>query len=180
MSIRDDIERVLINEDQLHDRIVSLGREIAEEYAGQPLLLVGVLKGAVPFLADLARAIDAPVEMDFMAVSSYGNTMQSQGYVRILKDLDDSIKGRDVLLVEDIIDTGLTLNAVQELLRQRAPASLNVCTLLNKLKVHTKHVNPTYTGFDVEDEFVVGYGLDYAQRYRNLPFIGVLKPEIYS
>jgi hypoxanthine phosphoribosyltransferase len=180
MTIRDDIERVLVSEDDLHDRIVSLGKRIAADYEGRPLLLVGVLKGAVPFLADLARAIDAPLEMDFMAVSSYGNAMQSQGYVRILKDLDDPITGRDVLLVEDIIDSGLTLSAVLELLRQRHPSSLQVCTLLNKVKARTKHVNPIYTGFNVADEFVVGYGLDYRQRYRNLPFIGVLKPEIYA
>jgi hypoxanthine phosphoribosyltransferase len=179
MSIRNDIERVLINEQQLHDRVITLGERIAREYAGRPLLLVGVLKGAVPFLADLARAIDAPIEMDFMAVSSYGNGTQSQGYVRILKDLDDPVHDRDVLLVEDIIDTGLTLSYVLDLLRQRNPASLRVCALLDKQKVHAKHLHPDYTGFPVEDEFVVGYGLDYAQRYRNLPFIGVLKPEIY-
>jgi len=179
MSIRNDIERILIGEEQLHDRVNTLGEWIAREYAGRPLLLVGVLKGAVPFMADLARAIDAPVEMDFMAVSSYGNTMHSQGFVRILKDLDESITNRDVLLVEDIIDTGLTLSYVLNLLRQRAPASLRVCALLNKQKVHAKHIHPDYVGFSVQDEFVVGYGLDYAQRYRNLPFIGVLKPELY-
>jgi hypoxanthine phosphoribosyltransferase len=179
MSIRNDIERVLIDEQQLQDRINTLGAGITRDYVGRPPLLVGVLKGAVPFLADLARAIDAPLELDFMAVSSYGNETQSQGYVRILKDLDESVTNRDVLLVEDIIDTGLTLSYVLELLRQRMPASLRVCALLNKQKVRTKHVQPDYIGFNVEDEFVVGYGLDYAQRYRNLPFIGVLKREIY-
>lgn len=180
MSIRDDIERILISEQQLHERVNILGKRIAQDYAGRPVLLVGVLKGAVPFLADLARAIDAPVEMDFMAVSSYGNGTQSQGYVRILKDLDDHIGNRDVLLVEDIIDTGLTLSYVLTLLHQRAPASLRVCALLDKQKVHAKHLHPDYVGFPVNDEFVVGYGLDYAQRYRNLPYIGVLKPEIYK
>ena len=180
MTIRDDIERILISEQQLHDRVNILGKRIAQDYAGRPVLLVGVLKGAVPFLADLARAIDAPVEMDFMAVSSYGNGTQSQGYVRILKDLDEHINNRDVLLVEDIIDTGLTLSYVLTLLHQRAPASLRVCALLDKQKVHAKHLHPDYVGFPVNDEFVVGYGLDYAQRYRNLPYIGVLKPEIYK
>lgn len=180
MSIHDDIERVLIDTPTMQARVAALGQQIARDYAGQPITLVGILRGAVLFVADLARAIDAPVTLDFMAVSSYGNTTQSQGRVRILKDLDESITNQHVLLVEDIIDTGLTLAYVLDLLRQRNPASLRVCALLDKAKVRAKHIAPDYVGFTIEDAFVVGYGLDYAQRYRNLPYIGVLKPEVYQ
>jgi hypoxanthine phosphoribosyltransferase len=180
MSIHDDIERVLIDVPTMQARVAALGQQIAHDYAGQPVTLVGILRGAILFVADLARAIDAPVTLDFMAVSSYGNTTQSQGRVRILKDLDDPITNQHVVLVEDIIDTGLTLSYVLDLLRQRNPASLRVCALLDKAKAREKHITPDYVGFTIEDAFVVGYGLDYAQRYRNLPYIGVLKPEIYQ
>ena len=180
MTIHDDIDRVLIDASAIQQRITALGAEITRDYAGQPLILVGVLKGAVLLLADLARAINLPLSLDLISVSSYGNATQSQGRVRILKDLDDDIAGQHVLLIEDIIDTGLTMSYLLELLRPRAPASLRVCTLLDKAKVRTKHIIPDYIGFTVEDAFVVGYGLDYAQRYRNLPYIGVLKPEVYA
>ncbi len=180
MSIHDDIERVLIDAATLQARIAELGAQIARDTGGEPVLLVGILKGAVLFLADLARAIDAPVEIDFMAVSSYGNTMQSQGRVRILKDLDDAISGKHVVLVEDIIDTGLTMSYLLDLLRQRGPASLRVCALLDKQKPRARHITVDYIGFPIENAFVVGYGLDFAQRYRNLPYIGVLKPEVYQ
>jgi hypoxanthine phosphoribosyltransferase len=176
LSIHDDIERVLIDAPTLQRRVAELGAQIARDYQGEPVTLVGILRGAVLFVADLARAIDAPVTIDFMAVSSYGDTMQSQGRVRILKDLDDPIAGKHVLVVEDIIDTGLTLNNLLTLLRQRQPASVRVCALLDKAKTQ---VRADYTGFTIEDAFVVGYGLDYAQHYRNLPYIGVLKPHIY-
>lgn len=178
-SIHDDIERILIDEQVLKKRVAELGKQITRDYAGKPIRLVGILKGAVIFLSDLARAIDAPVSLDFMAVSSYGNQTQSQGIVRILKDLDEPIGGTDILLVEDIIDSGLTLSYLMENLRRRDPASLRVCTLLDKTKVREKRILPEYIGFEVPDEFVVGYGLDYAQIYRTLPYIGVLKPSVY-
>lgn len=180
MSLHVDIERILIDEQELSSRVAALGEQISNEYAGEALVLVGVLKGAVLFVADLARAITVPVAMDFMAVSSYGNQTQTHGVVRILKDLDDSIYGKHVLLVEDIIDSGLTLSYVMEMLQRRSPASLRVCALLVKNVERMKHVEPAYTGFTVPDEFVVGYGLDYAQHYRNLPYIGVLKPHVYQ
>jgi hypoxanthine phosphoribosyltransferase len=180
MTIHDDIDRVLLDEATIQRRVAELGTQIAHDYQGQPLILVGILRGAVMFLADLARAIAAPVALDFVAVSSYGDATQSQGRVRILKDLDESIAGQHVLLIEDIIDTGLTLTYLLDLLRQRQPASLRVCALLDKAKVRTKHITADYIGFPVEDAFVVGYGLDYAQQYRNLPYIGVLKPAIYQ
>lgn len=180
MDIHDDIARVLIDADRLQARVQTLGAQISADYQGRPIVLVGILKGAVFFLADLARAIRSPVSLDFMALSSYGNQTASQGVVRILKDLDEPIGGREVLLVEDIVDSGLTLSYVLEMLNQRSPASLRVCTLLDKHRTREKHVQPHYTGFSVPDEFVVGYGLDYAQRYRNLPYIGVLKPEVYQ
>ena len=175
-----DIDHILIDTETLNRRVAELGQQIAADYAGRSLVLVGILKGAVLFMADLARHIDLPLALDFMAVSSYGNQTQSQGVVRILKDLDEPIGGHHVLLVEDIIDSGLTLSYLLEILRQRGPASLQVCTLLDKSRARERLVVPEYTGFTVPDEFVVGYGLDYAQIYRNLPYIGVLKPTIYT
>ena len=175
-----DIDHILIDTETLNRRVAELGQQIAADYAGRSLVLVGILKGAVLFMADLARHIDLPLALDFMAVSSYGNQTQSQGVVRILKDLDEPIGGHHVLLVEDIIDSGLTLSYLLEILRQRGPASLQVCTLLDKSRARERLVVPEYTGFTVPDEFVVGYGLDYAQIYRNLPYIGVLKPTIYA
>ncbi|HEX2987689.1 MAG TPA: hypoxanthine phosphoribosyltransferase [Chloroflexota bacterium] len=170
-----EVESVLISQEVLQKRIQELGRQLTEEYAGRNLLLLGVLKGAVVFLVDLARAIDLPLQMDFMAVSSYGSSTQSSGVVRILKDLDAAVDGRDILVVEDIIDTGLTLKYILENLSMRNPASVKVCALLYKEKARPDGIKPDYVGFEIPDKFVVGYGLDYAELYRNLPFIGVLK-----
>jgi len=175
-----DIERVLLNAEQLAKRIEEIGAEITADYAGKEILMIGVLRGAVVFMADLARAIKVPVAIDFMAVSSYGNGTSSSGVVRILKDLDEHIEGKHVLVVEDIIDSGLTLNYLLDNLKSRKPASLKLCTLLNKPERRKVQVNIDYNGFNVPDYFVVGYGLDYAEKYRNLPFIGILKPEVYS
>ncbi|HLV98129.1 MAG TPA: hypoxanthine phosphoribosyltransferase [Ktedonobacterales bacterium] len=175
-----DIEEVLITEKQLQKKVEELGRQITHEYQGRTMLLLCVLKGALMFMADLARAIDLPLEMDFMVVSSYGSATESSGVVRIVKDLEEPIEGKHVLLVEDIVDSGLTLHYLLDVLRTRKPASLRVCTLIDKVKEREKVVTPDYMGFQVADRFVVGYGLDYAQRYRNLPYIGVLKPEVYQ
>jgi hypoxanthine phosphoribosyltransferase len=174
------IETVLIPADQLQAKVAELGAAISRDYAGKNLLLVGVLKGALLFIVDLARAIDLPVELDFMAISSYGAATETSGIVRILKDLDTDIAGRDVLIVEDIIDSGLTLNYIVEHLRNRGPASLRICSLLSKPARRRVNVNIDYYGFDIPDAFVVGYGLDYRQQYRNLPFVGVLNPATYS
>lgn len=175
-----DIEEILISSTAIQAKVRELGAQITVDYQDQPLLLLGTLKGAVPFIADLARAIELPLELDFMAISSYGNSTQSSGVVRILKDLEGPISHKHVLIVEDIIDSGLTLNYLIEILRQRQPLSLRVCTLLNKECKRIKPVMCDYTGFTIADRFVVGYGLDYAQRYRNLPYIGILKPAIYQ
>jgi len=182
MSIHDDIDHVIITEERIAERVAELGAQIREDYAdaARPLLLVAVLRGAALFLADLARAIGGRVELDFMAVSSYGSTTKSSGVVRILKDLDEDIEGRDVLVVEDILDTGLTLKYLLRNLASRRPNSLEVVTLLSKEGKQQVPIECKYIGFSVPDEFVVGYGLDYAERYRNIPYIGVLKPEIYA
>ena len=175
-----DIEEILLSTETIQAKVAALGVRITEDYKGKPLLLLGTLKGAVPFIADLARAINLPLELDYMAISSYGNSTQSSGVVRILKDLEGPIENKHVLIVEDIIDSGLTLHYLMEVLRQRRPLSLRVCTLLDKERERIKPVNSDYTGFTIPDRFVVGYGLDYAQRYRNLPYIGILKPAIYE
>jgi hypoxanthine phosphoribosyltransferase len=175
-DLRSDIAQVLVTERQISDAIGSLGEELARYYEG----LVGVLKGAVMFMTDLARAIDLPLTIDFMAVASYGASTQTSGIVRILKDLDSSIEGKDVLVVEDIIDSGLTLTYILETLRTRNPASVRVAALLNKRERRQVDVPIDYICFEIPDEFVVGYGLDFDQIYRNLPFIGVLKPEAYA
>ena len=175
-----DLETVLIPPERLQDRIRELAAQVDADYAGRELLLVGVLKGAVMVMADLARAMHLPVEMDWMAVSSYGSGTKSSGVVRIMKDLDTDISGRHVLIVEDIIDSGLTLSWLVGNLQSRNPASVAVCTMLRKPSSAQMDVEVAYTGFDVPDEFVVGYGLDYAERYRNLPFIGTLSPEVYG
>jgi hypoxanthine phosphoribosyltransferase len=177
--MHEDIEEILISEQALQERIRELGEQIASDYAGRNLLLVGILKGAVMFMADLMRALPIPLEMDFMAISSYGSSTESSGVVRLLKDLEEPVQGKDVLIVEDIIDSGLTLQYLNENLQRRSPASLRVCTLLDKEKARLKALVPHYVGFQIPERFVVGYGLDYAQRYRNLPYIGVLKPEVY-
>jgi hypoxanthine phosphoribosyltransferase len=170
-----EVESVLISQEEVQKRIQELGKQLTEDYAGRNLLLLGVLKGAVVFLVDLARAIDLPLQMDFMAVSSYGASTQSSGVVRILKDLDAAVDGRDILVVEDIIDTGLTLKYILENLSMRNPASVKVCALLYKDKARPDGIKADYIGFEIPDKFVVGYGLDYAELYRNLPFVGVLK-----
>ncbi len=175
-----DLKEVLITPDRLQARIAQLAAQIDSDYAGQDLLLVGVLKGAVMVLADLARAIRLPVEMDWMAVSSYGSGTRSSGVVRILKDLDTDITGRNVLVVEDIVDSGLTLSWLVGNLKSRDPASVRVCVMLRKPEAARMDVEVAYTGFEIGDEFVIGYGLDYAERYRNLPFIGTLAPHVYG
>ena len=175
-----EIAEVLFSEQEIQDKIAELAKSIDEDYRGKELLLVGVLKGAVMVMADLARALETPVSMEFMAVSSYGSSTSSSGVVRILKDLDREIEGRHVLVVEDIIDSGLTLSWLLGNLRSRHPASLEVCTLLRKPDAIKVDVPVRYVGFDIPNEFVVGYGLDYAERYRDLPFIGTLDPKVYA
>lgn len=174
------LKEVLISQEQLRARIAELAAQIDADYADRDLLMVGVLKGAIMVMADLARAIHLPVQMDWMAISSYGSGTKSSGVVRILKDLDTDITGRHVLIVEDIVDSGLTLSWLVGNLRSREPASLEVCAMLRKPGSEQMHVKVAYTGFEIGDEFVVGYGLDYAQQYRNLPFIGTLAPEVYG
>lgn len=180
--MRKDIEEILITEDQLAERVKELGEEISRDYAGKDLVLIGVLKGAATFLADLSRRISIPISYDFVAISSYGADTRSSGVVRLLKDLDQSIESKHVLVVEDIVDTGWTLRLsyILENFRSRKAASVKVCTLLDKPSRRQVEVDIDYRGFVVEDKFVVGYGLDYNGLYRNLPFIGVLKPEIYG
>jgi hypoxanthine phosphoribosyltransferase len=168
------VGEVLVAADELQRRVVELGAEISSDYAGRTLLLVGVLKGAVFFLSDLMRFIDIPVEVDFMAVASYGSATDSSGVVRILKDLDVSIEGRDVLIVEDIVDSGLTLQYLMRNLGSRNPRTLEVCALLTKPERRKVDLPTRYVGFEIPDRFVVGYGLDYAERHRNLPFVAVL------
>ena len=172
------VEEVLIEEDALQARIAELGREISDDYRGRDLLLIGVLKGAVFFMADLMRRIEVPCEVDFMAISSYGAGVDSSGVVRILKDLDISIEGRNVLVVEDIIDSGLTLSYLLRNLEAREPASLEICALLTKPSRREIDINCRYIGFEIPNKFVIGYGLDFAERYRNLPFVGVLREEL--
>ncbi|GAB2531971.1 hypoxanthine phosphoribosyltransferase [Brachybacterium huguangmaarense] len=176
----DDVERVLLSAEQISERIAELGAQIARDYADNPPILVGVLKGAVMVMADLARAIDLRTEMDWMAVSSYGSGTKSSGVVRILKDLSGDISGRHVLIVEDIIDSGLTLSWLLSNLRSRGPASVEVCTLLRKPEAARVEIDVRYVGFDIPNEFVIGYGLDYAENYRNLPYVGVLERSVYE
>lgn len=180
LELLDDVERILISREALQARIAELGEQISCDYAGKQLLLVAVLKGSILFMADLMRALRIRHAIDFMATSSYGRSTQSSGVVRILKDLDEPIEGKDVLLVEDIIDTGNTLDYLLRILAERQPASLRVCALLDKRERRETPVPVDYVGFVIPNEFVVGYGLDFAQLYRNLPFIGVLKPEAYK
>ncbi|NYI05676.1 hypoxanthine phosphoribosyltransferase [Allostreptomyces psammosilenae] len=175
-----DLAKVLITQDEISAKLRELGERIDQDYAGRDLLLIGVLKGAVMVMADLARVLHSPVTMDWMAVSSYGSGTKSSGVVRILKDLDVDIAGRDVLVVEDIIDSGLTLSWLLSNLGSRGPASLEVATLLRKPEAAQVNIEVKYVGFDIPNEFVVGYGLDYAERYRNLPFVGTLAPHVYG
>jgi hypoxanthine phosphoribosyltransferase len=178
-DIGQDLKEILITQEQLQQRVAELAAQIDADYAGRELLLIGVLKGAVMVMADLSRAMHLPVQMDWMAISSYGSGTKSSGVVRILKDLDADISGRHVLVVEDIIDSGLTLSWLIGNLQSRGPASVQVCALLRKPTAARIKVDVTYTGFEIEDAFVVGYGLDYAQKYRNLPFIGTLAEHVY-
>jgi hypoxanthine phosphoribosyltransferase len=179
-----DIGSVLVTEEQIRCRTAELAEEVATDFrvkqGNRDLLLVGVLKGAVMFMTDFARALSIPVQLEFMAVASYGSATSSSGVVRILKDLDRDITGRDVLIVEDIIDSGLTLSWLLRNLASRRPASLEVCTLLRKPDAVTIDVPVRYIGFDIPNEFVVGYGLDYGERYRDLPYIGTLNPRVYA
>ncbi|MDI9548777.1 MAG: hypoxanthine phosphoribosyltransferase [Chloroflexota bacterium] len=174
------IERVLVDRETLQARVLELGRAIEEEYRGRDLLLISVLKGSIIFMADLIRAIRIPHEIDFMATSSYGAAAHSSGVVRILKDLNKPIEGRNVVIVEDIIDSGHTLNYLLRILRERQPASIRIVTLLDKPDRREVAIDVNWTGFSIPNEFVVGYGLDYNEIYRNLPYIGVLKPSIYA
>ncbi len=181
MTMHDDIQTTLLTDAQIQQRVREMGDEIAAAYHGvDDLLLIGVLKGCVMFMVDLARAIELPLAIDFIAVSSYGAGTHTTGVVRLLKDLDTDIAGQHVLIVEDIIDSGLTINYLRSQLLRRNPASLKICSLLNKPERRMAEVPIDYLGFDIPNEFVVGYGLDYDNRYRNLPYIGVLKPEIYK
>jgi hypoxanthine phosphoribosyltransferase len=181
VDLKADIGEVLLSEDQIRTRTAELGRQISADYAGRKLTLVSVLKGSLPFMADLMRQIDIPLRIDLMEVSSYGGTStESTGLVRILKDLSASIDGEDVLLVEDIIDTGLTLNYLLRYLKGKGPSSLRICTLLDKPARRLVEIPVDYTGFTIPDQFVVGYGLDYGELYRNLRFVGVLRPEVYG
>jgi hypoxanthine phosphoribosyltransferase len=175
-----DIQKVLISSEEIQTKLAEMGERITSDYAGRSLLLVGVLKGAFVVMADLARYIRLPLEFDFMAVSSYGAATKTSGVVRILKDLDHDLEGRDVLLVEDIVDSGLTLKYLLKNLAGRKPASLEVAALLRKEGLQMVPLDIRYTGFDIPPEFVVGYGLDYAERFRNLPYVATLKPEAYS
>lgn len=174
-----DGEKILLSEEEIRVRVVELGKQISVDYAGKEVLVIGILKGAMIFLADLVRNITVPTHFDFMAVSSYGSSTKSSGAVRILKDLDRGIEGRHVLIVEDIIDTGLTLNYLVDNLRSRGPASLGICTLLDKPSRREAPVEIDYNGFSIPDEFVVGYGLDYNESYRNLPYIMIMSPRVY-
>jgi hypoxanthine phosphoribosyltransferase len=174
------VAEILIDEERLQARVREIGAEISGDYSGRDLLLVGVLKGAVFFMADLMRAISVPCEIDFMAISSYGGASDSSGVVRILKDLDINIEGRHVLVVEDIIDSGLTLSYLVRNLESREPASLCVCALLTKPERREIEVEVRYVGFEIPNRFVIGYGLDFAEHYRNLPYVGVLDPELMA
>jgi hypoxanthine phosphoribosyltransferase len=181
IDLEADIGEILVSEDQIAAKVAELGTRISADYAGRRLTLVSVLKGSLPFMADLMRAIDLPLRIDLMEVSSYGgNSTESSGLVRILKDLSASIESEDVLIVEDIIDTGLTLNYLIRYLRGKNPKSLRICTLLNKPARRLVEIPVDYIGFEIPDQFVVGYGLDYGEVYRNLRFVGVLKPEVYG
>ena len=178
--MRSEIESILVSEEQLQKRIAELGQEISSDYKGQKLLMVGVLKGSVVFMADLMRQIDLDVSIDFMAVSSYGSGTKTSGQVQILKDLNRSIEGKNILVIEDILDSGVTLSYLTSLLWSRKPASIRLCTLLDKPERRKVEVKPDYVGFTIPDAFVVGYGLDYDESFRQLPYVGILKPEVYA
>lgn len=178
--MKEDILRVLVSEEQIRNEVAKIGAQISNDYSEKNLLMVSVLKGSVVFMADLMRKITVQTRIDFMSVSSYGSGMKTSGVVKIIKDLDIELEGYDLLLVEDILDSGKTLSYLKEILFQRNPASIKIATLLNKPSRREADIQPDYVCFDVPDEFVVGYGLDFAEKYRNLPYIGVLKPEVYT
>lgn len=180
MGMNEDILQVLFSEEQLRQKCAELGARISRDYEGKNLLMVSVLKGSVVFMADLMRHITVPCGIDFMAVSSYGSGVKTSGVVKINKDLDIDLAGRDILIVEDILDSGMTLSYLTELLRDRGPASIRIAALLDKPSRRKAEVQPDYVGYVVPDEFVVGYGLDYDERYRNLPYVGILKPAVYT
>lgn len=175
-----DIKEEWFDEDQIQYAVKDLGRAISKDYTGKNLLLVGILKGCFVFMADLIRAINIPCAVDFMSVSSYDSGTESGGAVRILKDLDSPLENYDVLIVEDILDSGNTLNYVKDILSRRNPKSLKICTMFNKPSRRQVDIQVDYVGYEIADEFIVGYGLDYSERYRNLPYVGVLKSEVYS
>ena len=179
-NMKEDVLRVLLSEDEIREKVRELGGKITADYKNSNLMLVTVLKGAVVFLADLMRQIDVPAEIDFMVVSSYGSGVKSSGVVKIVKDLDVPLAGKDILIVEDILASGLTLSYIKELLESRGPRSIRIATLLDKPSRRKVDLQADYIGFSVPDEFVIGYGLDYDEKYRNLPYIGILKPEVYS
>ena len=176
----DDILTVLITEEEIKSRVFELGKQISEDFGGEDIVVIGLLKGCFMFIADLMRAIDSHVEVDFMAVSSYGSGTVSSGEIKVKKDYSIDIEGKNVLVIDDILDTGRTLAFVKDYLSVKSPKSIKICTLLDKPDRRTSKVNVDYIGFSVPDQFVVGYGLDYDEKYMNLPFIGVLKPEIYN
>ncbi|WP_443662453.1 hypoxanthine phosphoribosyltransferase [Clostridium sp.] len=178
--MNNDIKEVLYNEEQLRDKIRLMGAKISKDYYGKDLILIGILKGSVIFMSDLLKEITIPCKMDFMAVSSYGNSTKTSGVVRILKDLDFEIQGKHVLIVEDIIDSGVTLKYLMKCLSARKPSSLEIICLLNKPERRKVDIDVKYVGFDVPDFFIVGFGMDYAEKYRNLPYVGILKDEIYK
>ncbi len=175
-----DISRVLITEEEIQAKVAELAQTISKDYANEELLLICVLRGSIIFTADLARKLTIPVQIDTIAVSSYGSRTETSGVVRLIKDLDENIRGRHVMIIEDIVDSGLTLQYLKELLEQRGPASVNTCTFLNKRERRLSVENPDYYGFIIPNEFVVGYGMDYNENYRQLPYIGVLHPHIYT
>lgn len=176
-----DIDHILVSEEALKAKVTELGAQISRDYAGKQLLLVSILKGGVVFMADLMRAVTIPCAIDFMVVSSYGGSnTKSTGLVKIIKDLDADLSGKDVLIVEDILDTGITLSHLMPMLKMRNPNSVRLCTILSKPSRRQAQIEPDYLGFEVPDEFVVGYGLDYAEKYRNLPYVGVLKSQVYA
>lgn len=179
-TMKDDIQSVLYTEEQLREGVKRIAAEINRDYAGKEIYAIGILKGAIIFYADLVREINVPVSFDFMAASSYGKGSTSSGAVKILKDLDFSIEGKHVIIIEDIVDSGLTLSYLLKNMESRHPASVKLCTLLNKPERREVDVKIDYVGFEVPNEFLVGYGLDYDSKYRNLPYIGILKPEVYT
>lgn len=180
MSMYDDIKEVLVNEEQLKECVQKLGAQITKDYEGKNLLLVSVLRGSVIFMADLMREIKIPCTIDFMSVSSYGAGTKSSGVVKIIKDLDLNLAGYDILIIEDILDSGNTLSYLKKILLTRNPSSIKICTLLDKPERRTADITADYSGFSIPDAFAVGYGLDYDEKYRNLPFIGVLDPKVYE